>query len=299
MEPIVLQLQSDCMDQSVDVTALLRKALVVATKLRITDFKRWCEMELNGYTDIPDAPEYRLLHGTIMFHHPYYGWRPVIFQNTKMEKLFSSRKTAQPMSEIEDIIRSSGSSDKTLPRMPIPMDILKEVIDQRFLDLGLIPEFVVNPPELVGIANGVRNMILQWTLKLEEMKILGDGLTFSSKEVEKAASAPEIRIANFQGILGNVANSTVVQGNAMHISKGDVGALTTCLARQGVSPEDLNELKEALRNDPAPASKRSLGREVSAWIAKMVGKAASGAWEISVGTAGTLLAEAIMMYYGL
>lgn len=58
MSAIVLELQQDALNPSVSALNLLRKALVVATKLNIEEFQQWIELELNGYKGAP-IPEYR------------------------------------------------------------------------------------------------------------------------------------------------------------------------------------------------------------------------------------------------
>ena len=85
MTSIVLQLQADCLDNNVAVSALLRKSLVVSTKLKITDFREWCQLEINGYTDLITTPEYRKIHGEIKAHNPYYGWQPVLFEDVRAD----------------------------------------------------------------------------------------------------------------------------------------------------------------------------------------------------------------------
>jgi hypothetical protein len=51
MTSLVEELQKDALNSSVSVLDLLRKALVVATKLNIDEFKEWIELELKGYSD--------------------------------------------------------------------------------------------------------------------------------------------------------------------------------------------------------------------------------------------------------
>ncbi len=57
MKPIVLELQKDSLDQNVRVPDLLRKALVVAKKLKITEFEKWINNELNGYSESDEIPK--------------------------------------------------------------------------------------------------------------------------------------------------------------------------------------------------------------------------------------------------
>ncbi len=62
---------------------------------------------------------------------------------------------------------------------------------------------------------------------------------------------------------------------------------------------DIDDLEQAIDTDPSPTSPEAFGGKVSAWVGKMVSKAATGAWQIGVGTAGGLLAKALSVYYGL
>ena len=58
-------------------------------------------------------------------------------------------------------------------------------------------------------------------------------------------------------------------------------------------------LKSSLESEPKAIDKDKFGPRVSAWIGKMIGKAAEGSWQIGLGAAGNLLAQAIAKYYGL
>lgn len=296
IQSIVLQLQAECLDHSVHTTALLRKALVVATKLKLSDFNQWCDSELNGYRDAKSIPEYRRIHGEIKIHNPYRGWQPVIFQDSEMQQALSDRTLDQPISELEDVAKNH--STKSVLQMSFPPEVLHKYLGGKHLDLGLIPVLVVSPSELIGIMDSVRNTILQWTLRLEEQGILGEGLTFTQKEIVTASATPSIRIDNFQGILGNVSHSHVTQDLDMTVSKGDVESLSKFLTNHGVQKQDVKLLTTAIESDSAPKKKGVFGRKVSSWIAKMVEKAASGAWDVSVSAAGSLLASAIGKYYG-
>ena len=80
---IVLELQRMATDSSVDVGELLRKALVVATKLELTEFRDWIMHELNGYGE-SEVPSYRHCRCEIRCRNPYYGLIPVIIQDLSL-----------------------------------------------------------------------------------------------------------------------------------------------------------------------------------------------------------------------
>jgi hypothetical protein len=296
MSSLVLELQADCLDSNVAVSALLRKALVVSTKLQLADFRTWCQSETNGYTDLTNTPDYRKIHGEIKVRNPYHGWQPVLFEDSDTPRLLGDRKLGQPISQLEDLLKSKTS--ESLFNLPLPPEILYRVFDRHYLELGLIPVVVVSPSDIARILDMVRNTILEWTLKLEQDGILGEEMRFTEQEQEKAMSNPNIRIDNFQGILGNVTQSAVSQDLSMTVTAGDLDSLCSLLSGKGVQRSDVDALREALSEDPRPTVAGTFGSKVADWIAQMVGKAASGAWKISVGAAGSLLATAIAKYYG-
>jgi len=295
-QSIVCQLQAECLDQSVHASALLRKALVVASKLQLTDFRQWCDWELNGYKDMNSIPGYREIHGDIMYNHPRRGLESVLFPTARMKQILSDHKLARPISELESLIKVRDA--KSVLQMSIPPGALQRYFAD-VLALGCIPKIIVNPAELAGIMDAVRTRILEWTLKLEEQGIQGEGLTFSSKEVEAAMTNPSINIRNFQGVLGDVSNSHVSQSLVMTVHKDDLDSLCSLLSEKGVEADDLEGLKKAVNIDPPPTVKGKFGPTVSSWIAGMMGKAATGAWDISFGVAGSLLADALKSFYGL
>jgi hypothetical protein len=49
---LILELRTDAMESKVAVSDLLRKALVLAEKLEITESQNWIGLELGGY-DVP------------------------------------------------------------------------------------------------------------------------------------------------------------------------------------------------------------------------------------------------------
>ena len=52
MISIMMELQAESLNSSVPVSALLRKALVVVKKLKISQFEVWVKNELDGYHEV-------------------------------------------------------------------------------------------------------------------------------------------------------------------------------------------------------------------------------------------------------
>lgn len=49
MSSVILELQNEMVSSKGSICDLLRKAYIIARKLRVTDFEKWLNNELNGY----------------------------------------------------------------------------------------------------------------------------------------------------------------------------------------------------------------------------------------------------------
>ena len=55
---VIVELQQEALDRNTSVSDLLRKALLISQKLRLSEFQVWIEKELSGFKD--EVPEHRL-----------------------------------------------------------------------------------------------------------------------------------------------------------------------------------------------------------------------------------------------
>jgi len=206
MSSVVIELQRDALDRAVQVSDLLRKALVVARKLGLTEFHAWIDKELKGYSREDDVPEYRDVSGQIRAWNPYRGWIPVIINDVSLAELLSRRKCAQSIAELEHLVRD-GKDDGVL-HMPFPEETRRRLSHAMGFDTEV--SLFTQRAALVGIVDAVRTVILNWALKLEEDGILGEGLSFTLKEREAAGRSAQ-NVTNFYG---PVQSPQIQQGSA-------------------------------------------------------------------------------------
>ncbi|HCF7185722.1 TPA: hypothetical protein ACVGOQ_005610 [Pseudomonas aeruginosa] len=295
-QPIVIQLQELASDRGHDIGDLLRKALMVSTKLNLTEFREWILAELNGYAGAANLslPDYRLIQGDLRVQNPFHGLQPFLVPQD-VHDLVTQVHVTESVASIEQLIESSKNGHLVFYFSPEQERVLMSM-QESFAPLR--PLRAVGANKLAAILNTIRTRILEWSLSLESEGILGDGFSFSMSEKQTAMHSQNIRIENFQGILGNVEGSSIKQTNIQHINASDFSSLARHLASQGVGDAEIRELELAVRNDPEPSSGKGFGPQVSAWLGKMVALAASGGWEISVATAGGVLATALSKFYG-
>ena len=233
MDSIVLELQGKALAKEADVAELVRMARVVARKLQLSDFERWTELELSGYGQ-ETLPEYRIVQAEVKAHNPYHGWIPVVFESSATAEAASEAPCNNPIGELQFIVTDRKHSGYL--HQPFSDDITRTLMQNS--GVRLVPTRLIGLSRIVGILDAVRNMVLNWALELEQTGILGEGLTFSAAEKEKAASAPSIHITNFQGVLGDV--------QAEQLQIGDYASVHQRLKELGLSQKDRNELENIL-----------------------------------------------------
>lgn len=209
MSSLVLELQRDAMNHDGSVLSLLRKTVVVSTKLSMSEVRQWAKSEIEGYKT--PVPPYRKFASTLK-SETIYGWQTVSLENLspKERKQVRSRladvEIARPIAEIEAWLTSSGPN------------ILYYLAPEKSLELGLdMPTALFIPRcALYVVPEAIRNHILNWSLELEDKGILGEGMTFTAKEKAQAPSvvtnhfhAPQYQNNGQVGAMGDLAASSV------------------------------------------------------------------------------------------
>ena len=292
MKSIVIELQEMSSDENVPITKLIRKALIVASKLNLSDFMKWIEKEINGYDEVSEIPEYRNVTGEVKAINPNNGiWIPLLWPNAP-EGVYD-RKIKQKISEIEYNYKSADG----ILVVPFPQEQIQFFIKN--FNVPSPPYLIINKAALAGILESVKDIILKWSLKLEKEGIFGKDMIFSEYEKIRARNNQEIKIENFYGILGSTFTGAVSQEINIDVQNNDLESLLKHLKLKGINSEDLEGLKQSIKIDPKPKQKDKLGENVSKWIGKMIEKASSGAWNVGLSIAANILTSAIYSYYGL
>ncbi len=180
MGSLVLELQEDVLDNSVPVLNLLRKALVVSTKLNIKEFQTWINLELNGYKDYP-VPEYRKTRGQLRGLNPFHGWQPILTHDKRWSEIYDrvcECSIAQPISELNALVSNAENG--------LVIQLSQKIESLLIESVNAPVKIIVSSPSIQKIIESVKDIILNWALKLENDGILGEGITFSQKEKDIA-----------------------------------------------------------------------------------------------------------------
>lgn len=201
MAALVLELQKEALSKDIGLTDLLRKTYFVARKLKVTELENWVNHELQGYPSEIETPSYREIVGTIKVHNPYHGWQVVMIPQ-EMNWL-TKRNVSQAASELEHLLKNSQRIT-----MEFPMETSVQLM--RAMNVDLKPSLHIPAASIHRILDSVKNLILNWAIKLEEDGILGDDISFSAAEIQKAAQANY----NVTNIYGDVVDSQLQQGTS-------------------------------------------------------------------------------------
>ena len=216
IEPIVLQLQSDCLNSQAPISTLLRKAKLIASKLELENFQQWLESELSGYNcPLNDLPEYRKALGAPKMFHPYGGWQNIVIGDSKLSTIISTCHLPQAVSELEHMVKSNDSGFVILGFNEAIRDFLHNNLGIQ-VQCGLH----VSTSVLVGALEGVKNSVLDWTLKLERAGILGEGISFSKSEIERAQTVTNNFYNSNVGVAGTVSGDA--KNSHFYTSSGDI-----------------------------------------------------------------------------
>lgn len=251
MGSIVLELQNEIVSSNCDAVNVLRKAHLIASKLKLADFDQWIQHELNGYPDQESCPEYRKVRGSLKAFNPYHGWIPTLIQDNEFEKMICEIKLKNSISEIISLCQSSENgliSEFSGEQLAF--------LNQMF-DSTLSMKYALHIPTTAvkDIEEKVKNTILEWTLKLESKGIVGENMVFSETEKNSAVNIPQT-VNNYYGntsvINSPSDNVHIVSGSENTVTfsydkvKDVVDAVEKSICESDLSKEDIETAKELL-----------------------------------------------------
>src|SRR5262249_16778866 len=137
-----------------------------------------------GYKDKSKIPDYRELRGNPVSYSPYYGWNRMMTYNLDPDQVddITTFRFHQPISHFETSPNDKGDSI-FVTYNPDVEGILTGALHNRAM-----PALEFHRTQYQGVLDAVRNIVLEWTLRLEKDGVLGEGMTFTSEEVRKGST---------------------------------------------------------------------------------------------------------------
>lgn len=186
------------------LSELLRMVKVAAHRLSLPVIEDWVSKELDGYEDGSDVPEYRRVSGQVVAKHVMHGWHPIGGDPTIIAML-QERNLGGSVATLEAMFleaKSSGSTG-TFTMFMSPESVPKILGDKSFAYVAMGTRFPV--AAISSVLDRVRGKILDWAIEMEKQGIVGQGMSFSTREKESAARATTN--ITFSGPVGTIAGN--------------------------------------------------------------------------------------------
>lgn len=273
--------------------------------------------EINGYKDQDSVvPEYRKTIGSLIVDVQAYLNRhtveiPVSMLNSPFDEALRYVDVREGIATVEKMAREMLESDgnKNEFYRPVPMEIL-HIIQPALRKLyksntrldAVGAKIIGNGNIIIDIPSFIRTKLLEFVMQIADEF----GYEIKIKDYNEKQESNNQTIVQFMSTNitnkgdGNVINTgdKAKIDTKITIHKGNKEELSEFLQKNGLSEPDTAELVEIIDTEEPNAENKTFGAKVNGWIEKMVGKALDGSWNVGIGAAGSLLAEAIGKYYG-
>jgi hypothetical protein len=301
---LLRKIQDQASDVEIPVNQLLISAKILAARLGHEKLKQWVNLELNGYGSEDVLPPYRVLKDLNLVgdyqDHAFGGTRkniPIPLQSLKpdLKKEFTTHDLREPIGALQELLKGKSTED---PVLSIYADYLK-TLNVFPTETCVAARKVLPRSGIVKAVESVRAKLVDLALEIEAVNPKAGEAEIGSEPVPKERVS-QIFNVTVMGGQNNIAagSSDFSQSIRQGVLAGDIASLLKTLKELGVSDEDAKELKEAIAQDGKPNDAKSFGQRVTAWLGKMVTKAAAGAWKVGTSVAVEVLPKLIMKHYG-
>lgn len=287
-------LQNAAVDASSDLGTLLRKCRILAARLGIKQLEDWLISETNGYPRNVRVPEYRIwslqVKGNFagLYQSISHQTIPPALLPEDVRKSYTNYEFRESIANIEYSLEQNETDIIYVSTQDLALTLGTKVFTQMNC-IECWAEFSAS--NFVELLNSVRNRLLEFLVAVQKEHPNVDGTNSNTSDSPNLNEITQIFYttvysgsANFVG----TANDSYV---AFNIGVNDFESVRHVLQENGVSEEDIVELKNALTEDEPLQTPCSFGPKVSSWIAKMKQKAAEGTWNIGNAAAANLLSN--------
>lgn len=253
--PLVIELQRMAVDQTTSVIQLVRTAKLIATKLALKDAIQWIDAELNGYPHLDSLPKYRILQGECQAFNPYRGWIPVQFPDAELHELCSTAQVGQSLGSMEPLL--SNESDHAF----LPFTFEQQRLLQNMFQEDMKFSIRLSKGHLVGIFDSVRNLTLDWSLKLEQAGVLGEKMSFTISEKAEAKPVTQQFFIQNAGVVGNISDNANVTNNQQATGSLSLESVASLMRQaedsKGALPDQISEKVSKLLDELRQEVKKS------------------------------------------
>jgi len=302
---LLTDIQNDAIDASHDLGTLLRKCKLLASRLGSQPLEDWLLWESNGYPEDVEIPDYRIWPVQIRGH--FEGPFGASVRNASIptacipesaQEAYRKYKCTQSIAGIEVLLKGDDTGRVVLHLNTGDIHLaLGTKVYQGYNCLEAWGEFTQG--NLVEILNSVRNRILDFVLAIGKEDPSAGEPNHQPTSALDSSKVHQIFNTTIYGGSANLVGMAIDSTVKFNIVAGDFSSLEKVLQHNEVSSDDIQELQSALTSDEHSGFNKTIGPQVSSWMAKMVQKASDGTWGVGVAAGGSLLAQLLAKYFGL
>ncbi|CAN5671070.1 hypothetical protein BH24CHL1_BH24CHL1_01320 [soil metagenome] len=296
------QIRAQVLDSSSTLSDALRAAIVLADALNYAPLMNWARLELEGYQTDDDLPHYRIFETHVRGNFAIGAMR--------IENAFvpNSNLPAEWHDELTHVYlrESTANLEATSLRAPEPEIHISISADfVKYHGYSFLPPAMCSSAwrslslsDIDSMLDRIRTGLLMFVMDVEK---LDPSLGIENEGHFQTEKISHSFTTNILGGISNVAvgSTGVTQHSIVDVRPHDLDSLKRYLGQTGIDKSDLLDLEASLERDAAEANATGFGPHASKWMGRMLTRAADGTWDVGVGTAGNLLADALARFLGI
>ena len=305
---LIQQFQDDIVNPDISLASILRRAKILAYRLRHGEFKNWVDNELNGYPDDTSIPRYRRYtaqnYGDFIDISNYHVKNVPIAAvdlHDPVKDFAQEVIIMESVGVVEDMMnnpdmRKDGAIKYSWPHEAVQFAETTTYKEAKQSGMALVRAWKhIGSNDLTRILEAVRNKLLAFVLELQDKfpELAESDDKIGDVPLEQTTNIFNTHIHGNQNVVAASANIT--QDVRLVVRSNDISSLLSYLKSIGVSEEDTQELKEAVEEDGPAEESAGLGPRVRDWLGK---KAAEGALNATMSGIATTAAKAVAQYNG-
>lgn len=290
-------------DDAIGLASLLRKCLVLAAEIKSERLRIWATNELNGYGEVDDLPQYRMVQITARGF--FVGPMRAQINNQPLPSLVldenhrwwaTTAMLNEPVASYEAMVRETKDG---AAQIPWPADMVAYYQTKFFSGYALNRAWQEIPIGMViGIVDTVRTRLLQLALELRDDTSLAEE---NSEDTVKQRTDQVVQTIIYGGmnIVGSSVTGDVQFVGQQLVVEGDFFSLSNALKQAGVPDEEVKELESAIADDRNDGATDGFGKRVAGWLKKAGTYVGKEGVKVAADVSKKAITPLVMSYFGI
>ncbi len=301
------EIEKDIVNGNIRLTTILMKAKILGSRLKNNDLKNWAELEISGYKNSDNLPDYRKAYGDIYgdltgaFGAGISNARIPILIFSEEDRLFlvNEHKWTAGIGTLEDLLEGH-TSDFQFNYNGDQIGYLNMLLKKYkvYEDYGCLAAWKLIPKgSVVRIIDNVRNRLLSIVLDLQE-KYPEDVKNDSELQKIPLNGSSQIINNHIYGTVENFASGYNVNFN-IKINQGDFKALAKQLNELNIDEQEISSLQNAVKQDSKNGVQKAFGENIKKWLGALSVKVIEGGVTFGATQAYPIVIEALKKFLGV